>query len=281
MSGTLYLCATPIGNMEDITVRVLRLLKTCDLIAAEDTRHTLKLLNHYNIKTPLLSYHEHNKASKGHYIIEKLKEGLNIALVSDAGMPAISDPGRDLAVLCHNENIEVTVAPGASAGITALVLSGFENRRFAFEGFLPSDKKERKLVLENIKNETRTIIFYEAPHHIISCLNDLYNSLGDRKAACIREITKKFEEVRQGTIFELLSYYTENQPKGEFVIIVEGLSLYDILENKKDQWKNISIDEHMDIYIKKGMNQKDAMKSVAKDRGVSKREIYSFLLENK
>lgn len=277
MSGTLYLCATPIGNLEDITLRVLRLLEECDLIAAEDTRHTLGLINHFNIKTPLTSYHEHNKAAKGPVLIEKLKEGLNIALVTDAGMPGISDPGSDMVKLCEEAGITVTVAPGASAALTALVLSGFDSRRAVFEGFLPPDKKERKAALERLKKETRSTIIYEAPHRLKATLGELYDALGNRSCAAIKEITKKYETVKKGSLSELLSFYEENPPKGEFVLVLGGVSEESLKEEQKAKWENISVEEHVNLYEQKGMSRKDAMKAAAKDRGISKRDIYAVL----
>ena len=277
MYGTLYLCATPIGNLEDITIRVIRLLKECDIIAAEDTRHTLKLLNHFNIQTPLTSYHEHNKISKSKQLIEILKSGKNIALVTDAGMPGISDPGIDMVSLCYKENINVTVSPGAVAGITAIVLSGMDTRRFIFEGFLPYDKKEKKEIIENIKYETRTTILYESPHHLKNTLKELYTSLGNRNAACIREITKKYEEVIKKPLSDLINYYNINKPKGEFVIIIEGISKNELKKYQTLKFETMTIENHLLEYIEKGISEKEAMKKVAKDRGVSKREIYSYI----
>lgn len=277
MSGTLYLCATPIGNLEDITLRVLNLLENCDLIAAEDTRHTLKLLNHFNISTPMTSYHDHNRMSKGPYLIEKLKSGVNIALVTDAGMPGISDPGEDLTKLCHEEGVPVTVAPGASAAITALVLSGMPTRNFVFEGFLPTDKKEKGKVLARLSREERTSIFYEAPHRLTDTLAELLKSAGNRNAACIRELTKKFEEVRKAPLEELLAFYKENAPKGEFVIIVEGADGTALRQEEIAGYEKMPLTEHMALYTHKGMTEKEAMKQVAKDRGLSKRDIYAQL----
>ena len=277
MSGILYLCATPIGNLKDITLRVLETLESVDIIAAEDTRNTLKLLNHYDIKTPMTSYHQHNMSKKGEYLIEKLKSGQNIALVSDAGMPAISDPGSDMARLCAENNISVTILPGASAGISALALSGMDARRFVFEGFLPLEKKERRIVLENYKNETRTTLFYEAPHRLTDTLEALLDEGGDRNAATVRELTKKFEEVKYGTLSELLAFYKENQPKGEFVLVVSGYDFQKLKQEKIDEWEKLTIEEHMEKYVSEGKNEKDAMKLVAKDRGVTKREIYAYL----
>ena len=275
MKGTLYLCATPIGNLKDITLRVIELLKTCHLIAAEDTRHTLKLLNNFDIKTPMISYHEHNKETRGKHLIEKLNEGIDIALVTDAGMPGISDPGADLVSLCYAEGIHVTVAPGANAALSALVLSTMDTRRFIFEGFLPTDKKEKATVLKRIEKEERTVIFYEAPHRLIETLCDLEKATGDRNATCIRELTKKYEEVKKDSLSNLLVFYRENNPKGEFVIVVEGANGEEIRQEEIQMYEQMSIEEHMQIYFAKGMSEKDAMKQVAKDRGVSKRDIYT------
>lgn len=277
LSGTLYLCATPIGNLGDMTLRVIEILKTVDIIAAEDTRNTIKLLNHFEIKTPMTSYHQHNLDTKGPVLIEKLKEGKNIALVSDAGMPGISDPGEDMAKRCRLEGIPVTIAPGASAGISALVLSGMDARRYVFEGFLPTDKKERQSVLKNLEKETRTTVFYEAPHRLTDTLAALIKAAGDREAAAVREITKRYEEVRHDTLTGLLQYYRDNPPKGEFVIVVAGMSESALRQEEIDGWLGISIEEHMQKYISEGMNEKEAMKRVSKDRGVSKREIYAYL----
>lgn len=277
MSGTLYLCATPIGNLGDITLRVLEILKSVDIIAAEDTRNTLRLLNHFEIKTPMTSYHQYNLDTKGPVLIEKLKEGKNIALVSDAGMPGISDPGEDMARRCREEGIPVTIAPGASAGISALVLSGMDARRYIFEGFLPMDKKERQTVLKNLEKETRTTVFYEAPHRLTDTLEALLKAAGDREAATVREITKRYEEVKHGSLSELLDYYKENPPKGEFVVIVGGMSERALRQEEIDGWTAISVEEHMKRYTDTGMSEKEAMKKVAKDRGVSKRDIYAYL----
>ena len=277
MSGTLYLCATPIGNLGDMTLRVIEILKTVDIIAAEDTRNTIKLLNHFEIKTPMTSYHQHNLDTKGPVLIEKLKEGKTIALVSDAGMPGISDPGEDMAKRCRLEGIPVTIAPGASAGISALVLSGMDARRYVFEGFLPTDKRERQSVLKNLEKETRTTVFYEAPHRLTDTLAALIKAAGDREAAAVREITKRYEEVRHDTLTGLFQYYRDNPPKGEFVIVVAGMSESALRQEEIDGWLGISIEEHMQKYISEGMTEKEAMKRVSKDRGVSKREIYAYL----
>jgi len=275
MKGTLYLCATPIGNLGDITLRVIELLKTCQLIAAEDTRHTLKILNHFDIKTPMISYHEHNKETRGKHLIEKLNEGINIALVTDAGMPGISDPGADLVSLCYAEEVPVTVAPGANAALSALVLSAMDTRRFIFEGFLPTDKKEKAKVLKRIEKEERTVIFYEAPHRLVETIFDLEKATCNRNAACIRELTKRYEEVKKDSLSNLLAFYEENSPKGEFVIVVEGANGEEIRQEEIRMYEEMGLDVHMQIYLEKGMSEKDAMKQVAKDRGVSKRDIYT------
>ena len=277
MAGKLYLCATPIGNLEDITLRVLRTLKEVDLIAAEDTRNSIHLLNHFDIKTPLTSYHEYNKVDKAYQLVEKMQQGTNIALITDAGTPGISDPGEDLVRICYEQGIEVTSLPGAAACITALTLSGLPTRRFSFEAFLPKEKKERAAVLEELKNDTRTLIVYEAPHHLLGTLKELQNALGDRRLTVCRELTKKFEEVRRATIGEHLRYFSENPPKGEFVLVCEGFSLEAQRQAEREGWESISVEEHVAKYVAEGMSEKDAMKQAAKDRGVSKREIYQVL----
>lgn len=278
MAGTLYLCATPIGNLDDMTLRVLKLLETADIIAAEDTRNTLKLLNHFEIKTPMTSYHEHNKAEKGPKLVERLLAGENIALVTDAGMPGISDPGADLVKLCYEAGVPVTVAPGASAAVVALVLSGLDTRRFVFEGFLPMEKKERRAVLSTLEKEHRTMIFYEAPHRLLDTLEELEKIFGsDREMAAIRELTKKFEEVRRGTVAEIKAHFTAQLPKGEFVLVFAGYTLEQQRQAAQESWESVSIEEHMEHYLRQNYSEKDAMKQVAKDRGVSKREIYSYL----
>ena len=277
MYGTLYLCGTPIGNLGDMTLRVIELLKECDIIAAEDTRNTLKLLNHFDIQKTLVSYHEHNKFQKGQELIEKLKNGANIALVTDAGMPGISDPGADMVRLCQTEGIPVTAAPGPTAFSTALVLSGLDSRRFIFEGFLPTDKKEKAQVLKSIEKETRTVIFYEAPHRLKTTLKELFESTGDREAACVREITKKFEEVKKGHMSELIEYYNVNEPKGEFVIVIGGADAQELKKEEIAAWESITVEEHVKKYMVEGMSEKDAMKQAAKDRGITKRDIYAQL----
>lgn len=279
MSGTLYLCATPIGNLEDITYRVVRTLNEVDLIAAEDTRNSIKLLNHFEIKTPMTSYHEHNKVTKGPCLVQKLAAGEDIALITDAGTPGISDPGEDLVKLCYEAGITVTSLPGAAACITALTLSGLPTRRFSFEAFLPSEKKERKRILEELKKETRTIIIYEAPHRLLKTLEELYYTLGDRTIAICRELTKKYETVYRTTLVKAVEYYREQVPKGECVVAIEGCSAAKLLLEQQKSWEAMSIEAHMAIYEKKGMDRKDAMKAVAKDRGVPKREIYRELMQ--
>ncbi|MBC8581296.1 16S rRNA (cytidine(1402)-2'-O)-methyltransferase [Zhenhengia yiwuensis] len=278
--GTLTLCATPIGNLEDITYRVVRTLQEVDFIAAEDTRHTRKLLNHFDIHTKLISYHEHNKMEKGKELIELLKQGKNLALVTDAGTPGISDPGEDIVKLAIEEGITVTSAPGAVAGITALILSGQSTRRFIFEGFLPTDKKERKALLESLKTETRTTILYEAPHRLNKTLELLYEALGDRSITVTKELTKKFEFIHKTTLSGAITYFEEVEPKGEFVLVLAGKDLKTLQEEDQKVWEEMSIEEHMNLYINKGMDEKTAMKQVAKDRGVSKRDIYAYLHQN-
>ena len=279
MSGKLFLCATPIGNLEDITFRVLRTLKEVDLIAAEDTRNSIKLLNHFDIKTPMTSYHEYNKIEKAYTLIEKMRQGMNIALITDAGTPGISDPGEELASMCVEAGIEVTSLPGPSACITALTLSGLPTRRFAFEAFLPMDKKERKAVLDELVNETRTIILYEAPHRLVRTLEELKETLGNRRITLCRELTKKHETAFRTTIEDLLDYYKNEKPLGECVLVIEGRSRMEMEQKARASWEEISIEDHMGLYEKQGMPKKEAMKQVAKDRGVTKREIYQYLLQ--
>lgn len=274
MSGTLYLCATPIGNLGDVSARCLEILNTVDLIAAEDTRQTIKLLNHFGISKPLTSYHEHNKREKGEYIIGLLKQGKNIAQVSDAGTPAISDPGEDLVRLCIENDIDVTSIPGPVAGINALILSGLPTRRYAFEGFLSVNKRHRREHLESVRNDTHTLIFYEAPHKLKYTLADMYEVLGDRKIALVRELTKIHEEIVRCTLSEVQSLYEEKSPRGEYVIVIEGAS-ETAAEAEEKPWDNMSIAEHVDKYIAEGMTSKDAVKQAAKDRGLAKRDVYN------
>ena len=280
MSGKLYLCATPIGNLEDITLRVLRTLKEVDLIAAEDTRNSIKLLNHFDIKTPMTSYHEYNKIDKAYVLINKMREGQNIALITDAGTPGISDPGEELAAMCCEAGIEVTSLPGPAAWITALTLSGLSTRRFAFEAFLPADKKERKIILEELKNETRTIIIYEAPHRLVRTLEELREALGNRRMTLCRELTKKHETAFHTTIEALITFYTTEKPLGECVLVVEGKSHQEMKEEQQASWEKITIEDHMKIYEEKGYSRKEAMKLVANDRGVTKRDIYQYLISH-
>lgn len=279
MSGKLYLCATPIGNLEDITLRVLRTLKNVDLIAAEDTRNSIKLLNHFDIKVPMTSYHEFNKIDKAYQLIEKLQEGQNIAYITDAGTPGISDPGEELVKLCYEAGIQVISLPGASACVTALTVSGLATRRFAFEAFLPRDKKKRGIILEELKTETRTIIIYEAPHHLLHTLEELYQTLGNRRVSVCRELTKKYEEVLRSTIADVISFYKNEQPRGEYVIVIEGKSHMDIEKENREGWMNMNLREHMNLYESNGFTKKEAMKMVAKDRGISKRDVYQQLLD--
>ena len=280
MAGTLYLCATPIGNLEDMTFRVIRILKEVDLIAAEDTRNSIKLLNHFEIKTPMTSYHEYNKIEKGHKLIEKLQEGINIALITDAGTPGISDPGEELVKMCYEAGIEVTSLPGPAACITALTLSGLSTRRFAFEAFLPTDKKERQEILDELKEETRTIILYEAPHRLVKTLIELQEVFGiERRLTVCRELTKKHETAFRTTFAEAVSYYESTEPKGECVLVVEGKSREQIRQEAVDKWEEMSLSEHMDYYTGQGIDKKEAMKRVAKDRGMAKRDVYKALLE--
>lgn len=279
MSGKLYLCATPIGNLEDITLRVLRILNEVDLIGAEDTRHSIKLLNHFEIKTPMTSYHEYNKVDKAKYLVSQMQDGKNIALISDAGTPGISDPGEELVRQCVEAGIEVSSLPGPAACITALTMSGMSTRRFAFEAFLPSDKKERAMVLSELVQETRTIILYEAPHHLLRTLIELKEVIGNRKISICRELTKKYEEAKQSDIDSMIEFYNQRDPKGEFVLVIEGKSFKEKIKEKQDRWLEMTILEHLNFYMEQGINKKDAMKHVAKDRGISKRDVYQANLE--
>lgn len=282
MQGKLYIVATPIGNLGDMSARAIEVLKEVDIIAAEDTRNTIKLLNHFEVKTPMTSYHEFNKIDKAYELVEKIKEGKNIALVSDAGMPAISDPGEDLVRIAYEKDIEITVIPGASAVVSALAISGLPTRRFCFEAFLPLDKKERKFILEELKNETRTIILYEAPHRLLKTLKDLEEVLGeDRKISLVREISKRHEEVIRTTLGLAGSLYNdseENRVRGEFVLVIEGKSIRQVQDEAIKSWEELSIKEHIKIYEDKGVDRKEAMKLVAKDRGISKRDVYAELI---
>ena len=278
MAGTLYLCATPIGNLGDITYRVIETLNNVDIIAAEDTRNSIKLLNHFGIRASMTSYHEYNKIEKADYLIGQLALGKNIALITDAGTPAISDPGEVLVQKCIQEGITVTSLPGASACITALTLSGLHTGRFCFEGFLPADKKEKAEVLSQLQQESRTMILYEAPHHLVRTLTELYEAIGNRKITICRELTKKFETILPTTLEDALKLYEEEEPRGEYVLVVEGKSRQVKEEEERARWQALSIEEHMTLYEEEGLDKKDAMKRVAKDRGVTKREIYQYLL---
>ena len=280
LRGTLYLCATPIGNLEDITFRVLRTLKEVDIIAAEDTRNSIKLLNHFDIKTPMTSYHEYNKVEKARTLVDKMLKGASVAVITDAGTPGISDPGEELVRQCHEAGIRVTSLPGPAACVTALTMSGLPTRRFCFEAFLPYDKKERKEVLSELASETRTIIIYEAPHRLKSTLKELSDVLGeDRKLSVCKELTKRYENVFLTTFEEACAYYDNNEPKGEYVLVIQGKSREIIKQEEVKTWEAMTIEEHMKVYTGKGMDKKEAMKAVAKDRGVSKRDIYNELLK--
>ena len=278
MSGMLYLCATPIGNLGDMTPRVIETLRSVDLIAAEDTRNSIKLLNHFEINTSMTSYHEYNKVEKADYLVAQMRQGRDVALITDAGTPGISDPGEVLVAKCHEAGIPVTSLPGAAACITALTLSGLGTRRFCFEAFLPADKKEKAAILEELKEESRTIILYEAPHHLVRTLGELAKALGNRRLTLCRELTKKFETVLPTTIEDALAMYETQEPRGEYVLVNEGKSLARKKEERQESWQSMSIEDHMAYYKESGLDEKNAMKQVAKDRGVPKREIYQYLL---
>lgn len=278
MAGTLFLCATPIGNLSDMTPRVVDTLREVDMIAAEDTRNSIRLLNYFDIKTPMTSYHEYNKVEKADQIVSWLHSGKNIALITDAGTPAISDPGEVLVAKCMEAGIPVTSLPGCCACITALTLSGLPTRRFCFEGFLPSDKKEKKFILDELKEETRTIIMYEAPHHLKRTLAELYEVLGERRITLCRELTKRFETVYPTTLAGAIEYYEDNEPKGEYVLVVEGLCRRQLILEKQKEWERLTLKEHMQLYEDQGMDRKEAMKKVAADRGITKRDVYQALL---
>lgn len=282
MTGGLYLCATPIGNLEDITHRVLRILKEADLIAAEDTRNSIKLLNHFQIHTPMTSYHEYNKMEKGRKLVEKMLDGAAVALITDAGTPGISDPGEELVRMCLEAGVAVSAVPGPAACITALTMSGFSSRRFAFEAFLPADKKERRAVLDELAAETRTMVLYEAPHRLTRTLEELAGVLGEeRPAAVCRELTKRHENVFRGTLGEALAHFRLKEPRGECVLIVAGKSRREIAEARQRAWQELSIEEHMECYEKQGIGRKEAMKQVAMDRGILRREVYAYLVGQK
>lgn len=279
--GMLYLCATPIGNLSDMSPRIIETLRQVDLIAAEDTRNSIKLLNHFEIHTPMTSYHEYNKVEKAYTLIKKMKEGADVALITDAGTPAISDPGEVLVKMCQEAGITVTSLPGPVACITALTLSGLATRRFCFEGFLPADKKERAEVLEDLKNEKRTILLYEAPHHLKKTLAALYDALGERRITICRELTKKFETVMPTTLADALVYYDANEPRGEYVLVLEGKAKEEIEAERQKNFEEMPMEDHVEMYEKQGFDHKEAMKKAAKDRGITKREVYQYLLNIK
>ena len=279
MAGKLYLCATPIGNLDDMTFRVVDTLKKVDLIGAEDTRNSIKLLNHFDINTPMQSYHEFNKYDKAKELVQMMLDGKSIALITDAGTPGISDPGEELVKECLNNGIEVTSLPGASACVTALSMSGLSTQRFCFEAFLPKDKKKKENVLKQLQNETRTIIIYEAPHRLTKTLKELEEALGNRRVSINRELTKKYEESFLTTLKEAREKYEAEEPRGEFVLVIEGRDSKDIEQEERQQWEEMSLEDHMNIYLNEGLDKKAAMKKVAKDRGVSKRDIYNQLVQ--
>ena len=278
-SGTLYLCATPIGNLEDMTFRAVRVLKEADLIAAEDTRNSIRLLNHFDIHTPMTSYHEYNRIEKGHHLVSLLLEGKNIALITDAGTPGISDPGEDLVRMCRDAGIPVTSVPGACACVNALIISGRPTRRFCFEAFLPADKKDRRRVLQEIQEETRTTVIYEAPHRLRKTLQELLEVLGDRRLSICRELTKKFETVMETTLEDAVRFYGEQEPRGEYVLVLEGRSPASIDEEARSRFQDMTVQEHVKMYEEQGLDRKEAMKQAAKDRGMPKRDVYRALLE--
>ena len=282
MAGKLYLCATPIGNLEDITLRALRILKEADLIAAEDTRNSIKLLNHFEIHTPMTSYHEYNKTDKGQKLVEKMLAGTVVALITDAGTPGISDPGEELVRMCLEAGVPVTSVPGPAACIMALTMSGLPGRRFAFEAFLSADKKERRMILEELAEETRTMILYEAPHRLVRTLEELAGVLGEeRPVAVCRELTKRHETLFRTTLGEALAHYRVQEPRGECVLVVAGKSRREIAADLQRAWQEMSVDEHMAYYESRGIGNKEAMKLVAKDRGIPRREIYGYLVKQK
>lgn len=277
--GKLYLCATPIGNLEDMPVRAIRVMKEADVIAAEDTRNSVKLINHFEIDTPMTSYHEFNKYDKARILVDRMLAGETVALVTDAGTPGISDPGEELVKQCVEAGIEVISVPGPAACINALIISGLPTRRFVFEAFLPADKKEKAAVLEELKRETRTMIIYEAPHRLIKTLTELQDVLGgDRPVAVCKELTKKHEQVYRGTLQSAIEYYTANEPKGEYVMVIKGIDREQLISEAKEEWLKLTAEEHMEYYMKQGIEKKEAMKLVAKDRGVSKRDIYNMTI---
>ena len=278
--GMLYLCATPIGNLEDMTPRAVRILREADLIAAEDTRNSLRLLNHFQIHTPLTSYHEYNKIQKAQELVLRMKQGTKVALITDAGMPGISDPGEDLVRMCLEADIPVTCVPGACAAVTALTISGLPSRRFCFEAFLPREKRERQAVLLELQKETRTIILYEAPHRLKRTLKELYEALGERRIALCRELTKVHETVSTAMLSEAIAFYEENEPRGEYVLVLSGTDRRELEREKQLAFQEQPLKEHLQCYLDSGMDRKEAMKAVAKDRGIPKREVYQALLDD-
>jgi len=278
MVGKLYLVPTPIGNLKDITLRALEVLQNVDIIAAEDTRQSLKLLNHFNIKKTLISYHQHNEQGKSENLIDQIKEGKNIAIISDAGTPGISDPGSVIVLKCIEQNIKFEVLPGATAITTALVYSGLDTTKFIFRGFLPRENKERKPIIDDLLNRSETLIFYEAPHRLLSTLEFLYENIGNRKISMCRELTKLYEEIIRLTLEEAIEYYKEKAPRGEYVLVIEGKSKEDIDKEEKAKWDTLTIEEHIEKYMIEGISKKDAMKKVAKDRSMAKSEIYKHSL---
>ena len=277
MPGKLYLCATPIGNLQDMTPRCIEILKSVDLIAAEDTRNSIKLLNHFEIRTPMTSYHEYNRYDKAEELTEKILAGANVACITDAGTPGISDPGEILAQKCIEAGIEVSSVPGACACISALIVSGLPTRRFRFEGFLPEEKKERCTILENLKNDTATLIFYEAPHRLVKTLQDLFDMLGDRKIALCKELTKRYESVYRTILSEATEHFEKEEPRGEYVLVVAGRTQEELKKEAEEAFRELPIEEHLERYLAEGLDRMEAMKRVAKDRGLSKREIYKSL----
>lgn len=277
--GQLYLCATPIGNLEDMTLRCIRVLKEADVIAAEDTRNSIKLLNHFEIKTPMTSYHEFNKTEKARVLVGRMLKGETVALITDAGTPGISDPGEELVRQCVEADITVTPVPGAAACVNALIMSGLPTRRFCFEAFLPSDKREKEAVLGQLAAEQRTIVLYEAPHRLVRTLKELADVLGgQRRISVCKELTKRHEAVYRDTLSGALEYYNVNEPKGEYVLVIQGRDPKEIRAKQQAAWEELSVEEHMEVYLSQGIDKKEAMKLVARDRGVSKRDIYNQLL---
>ncbi|MBR6321891.1 MAG: 16S rRNA (cytidine(1402)-2'-O)-methyltransferase [Lachnospiraceae bacterium] len=280
MPGKLYLCATPIGNLKDMPPRAVEILKSADLIAAEDTRNSIKLLNHFDIRTPMTAYHEYNRFDKAEELVKKILDEMTVACITDAGTPGISDPGEVLAAKCIEAGIEVSTVPGPSACIAALVISGLPTRRFRFEAFLPTEKKERQEILENLKDDAATLIFYEAPHRLVKTLSELYTALGDRRVSVCKELTKVHESVLRTTLSGAIVYFGKEEPRGEYVLVVEGRTIAELAEEAQQAWQEMSVEEHLQRYLSSGMDRMEAMKQVAKDRGLSKRDVYRELNKN-